>query len=83
MILHGYDGFKSLFEIISAISNNGLSAGITNINMSPSVKIIMILDMLMGKLEIIPVLVTIREFFEIFKPTNKQKRALKERFNRN
>ena len=83
LILHGYDGFKSLFEIISAISNNGLSAGITNINMSPSVKIIMILDMLMGKLEIIPVLVTIREFFEIFKPTNKQKRALKERFNRN
>ncbi|WP_233126332.1 TrkH family potassium uptake protein [Methanobrevibacter sp. 87.7] len=79
LILHGYDGFRSLFEIISAVSNNGLSAGITNINMSPSVKIVMILDMLMGKLKIIPVLVTIREFFELFKPSNKQKREFNKK----
>lgn len=73
LILHGYDGFNSLFEVISAVSNNGLSAGITNVNMSPMIKITMILDMLMGKLEIIPVLVTIDAIYEILKPSKSGK----------
>lgn len=82
VILHGYDGFHSLFEVVSAASNNGLSTGIIKANMSPIVKITIIVDMLMGKLEIIPVLVTVRAVYEIFKPSQTQKRNIKNKIIR-
>lgn len=63
----GYDPFKSLFEIVSLQGNNGLQTGIININTNWFIKIISILHMWIGRLEIFPVLVLIRAFFEVFK----------------
>ncbi|WP_088540104.1 TrkH family potassium uptake protein [Methanobrevibacter sp. 87.7] len=81
LILHGYNGLYSLFEVVSAATNNGFSTGITSVTMAPSIKVIMILDMLMGKLEILPVLVTIGGFIELFKLTKTQKNKIKSKLN--
>ncbi len=78
LIAHGYDGYYSLFDLISAVSNNGLSSGMTNVTMPASVKITMIIDMWLGRLEIIPVLVLIRGFLEYLKPNKSQKNKIKK-----
>ena len=82
LILHGYNGLYSLFEVVSAATNNGLSTGITTVTMAPSIKVTMILDMLMGKLEIIPVLVTIGGFIELFKLSKTQKNKIRSKFKK-
>ncbi|MGF3554876.1 MAG: TrkH family potassium uptake protein [Thermoplasmatota archaeon] len=51
------------FEVSSAQGNVGLSTGITNIDMHPIAKIMLILNMWIGRLEIIPVIVLIRSIF--------------------
>ena len=82
LILHGYNGLYSLFEVVSAATNNGLSTGITSVTMAPSIKVTMILDMLMGKLEIVPVLVTIGGFIELFKISKTQKNKIRSKFKK-
>lgn len=77
LLSQGYDSCYSLFDIISAVSNNGLSLGMVNLSMPVVVKLTMIMDMLLGKLEIIPIIVLIRAFFEFGKLNKSQKNKLK------
>ena len=46
----------ALFESVSAITNTGLSTGITNVGLDPISKSILILNMILGRFEIITVL---------------------------
>ncbi|MFC6718862.1 TrkH family potassium uptake protein [Natrialbaceae archaeon GCM10025810] len=53
-----------LFEVASAQGNVGLSAGITGPDSLPTVaKVVLLFNMWIGRLEIIPVLVTLRALF--------------------
>ncbi|WP_298521444.1 TrkH family potassium uptake protein [uncultured Methanobrevibacter sp.] len=65
--LFGYDPFRSLFAAMSLQGNNGLELGIINHTLNPVLKIISMFDMWTGRLEIYPVLITLRAFFEIFR----------------
>ncbi len=65
--LYGYDPFKSLFAAMSLQGNNGLELGIINHTLNPVLKVVSMFDMWTGRLEIYPVLITLRAFFEIFK----------------
>lgn len=65
--LFGYDPFRSLFAAMSLQGNNGLELGIINPTLNPFLKLISIFDMWTGRLEIYPVLITLRAGFEIFK----------------
>ena len=65
--LFGYDPFKSLFAAMTLQGNNGLELGIINYTLDPVLKIVSMFDMWTGRLEIYPVLITLRAFFEIFK----------------
>ena len=65
--LFGYDPFKSLFAAMSLQGNNGLDLGIVNHTLNPILKIVSMFDMWTGRIEIYPVLITLRAIFEIFK----------------
>lgn len=65
--LYGNDPFRSLFSAISLQGNNGLDLGIINSSLNPVLKVASIFNMWTGRLEIYPVLITLRAFFEIFK----------------
>ncbi len=65
--LFGYDPFKSLFAAVSLQGNNGLELGIVNHTLNPLLKIVSMIDMWTGRLEIYPVLILLRSGFEIFK----------------
>lgn len=56
LTVHGNDLGNSLFEVVSAQSNAGISTGITHYGMPLGVEIMLILNMWIGRLEIIPVL---------------------------
>ncbi len=56
LTLAGNDLGNSLFEVVSAQSNSGISSGIVQPGMPISVEIMLILNMWIGRLEIIPVL---------------------------
>lgn len=64
---YGYEPFDSLFSVISLQGNNGLDVGILNNTLHPVLKIVSVLDMWVGRLEIYPMLVLFRGIFEIFK----------------
>ena len=63
----GYDPLNSFFEVVSAQGNVGLTTGIVSGQMNPLLKGLLMFNMWIGRLEIIPVLVTIRCLFEMFK----------------
>ena len=65
--LFGYDPFRSLFAAMSLQGNNGLDLGIINYTLNPIIKLVCLFDMWTGRLEIYPVLITLRAGFEIFK----------------
>lgn len=50
----------AIFEVCSAQGNVGLSVGVTAIDMNPVAKFMLILNMWVGRLEIIPILVLLR-----------------------
>ena len=79
MTLYGYDPFTALFDVVSLISNNGLSTGIVFGGLPIPVKITLIFLMWVGRLEIIPVLVVVRAGLEIIVPKKKIRRARKRR----
>jgi trk system potassium uptake protein TrkH len=54
-----------IFEVCSAQGNVGLSVGITQIQMAPLAKIMLIFNMWIGRLEIIPIIVLIKSLFGI------------------
>ncbi len=49
-----------IFEVCSAQGNVGLSTGVTDIGMNPAAKAMLIINMWIGRLEIIPILVLFR-----------------------
>ncbi len=63
----GYDPFKSLFAAMSLQGNVGLELGVITNTIHPVLKIVSMFNMWTGRLEIYPVLITLRAFFEIFK----------------
>lgn len=65
--LYGHDPFNSLFDTISIQGNVGLTLGEINFALEEPLKIISIFNMWTGRLEIYPVLITLRALFEIFK----------------
>ncbi|MDG6256362.1 MAG: TrkH family potassium uptake protein [Methanomicrobiaceae archaeon] len=52
--LHGIGTGDALFEVSSALGTVGLSAGVTSAAMAPLLKVVLIADMLLGRMEIIP-----------------------------
>jgi len=54
-----------IFEVCSAQGNVGLSSGITSMGMSPFGKIMLIINMWIGRLEIIPIIVLVKSMFGI------------------
>ena len=65
--LFGYDPFNSLFAAMTLQGNNGLELGVVTHKLHPVLKIVSMFDMWTGRLEIYPVLITLRAGFEIFK----------------
>ena len=65
--LFGHDPLKSLFAAISLQGNNGLELGIVNYTLNPILKLVSIFDMWTGRIEIYPVLITLRATLDIFK----------------
>ena len=53
-MLHGTGCGDALFEVSSALGTVGLSAGVTTAAMAPQLKMVLIADMLLGRMEIIP-----------------------------
>ena len=58
-LAYGYDPLNSLFEVVSATDTVGLSAGITRADLQPLLKMVLCADMLLGRLEIIALLVVL------------------------
>jgi trk system potassium uptake protein len=63
MTITSYSLQDILFETCSAQGNVGLSVGITNVAMDPLVKLMFIINMYIGRLEIIPVVMMIAAIF--------------------
>jgi trk system potassium uptake protein TrkH len=63
----GYDPLNSLYEVVSAQGNVGLSMGIISPEMPYIAQIAMIFNMWIGRLEIIPALVLFRGALEFLK----------------
>lgn len=55
----GYPPLDSLFEVVSATGTVGLSTGITHAGLHPFLKLVLCLDMLLGRLEIVALLVVL------------------------
>lgn len=58
-LLHGYAPINALFEVISATATVGLSTGITSADMPVLLKLVLCMDMLFGRLEIIALLIVL------------------------
>ena len=80
-ILYGYGPLDSLFDVISAQSNTGLSTGIISNSLPGFLKLVLVVQMWMGRLEIIPVLVLIHSIYEIIrlKPKTKKPDRIKNK----
>ncbi|WP_395259696.1 potassium transporter TrkG [Halalkalibaculum sp. DA3122] len=53
----------AIFESVSAQGTVGLSSGLTSPTMHPVTEVTYIIQMLMGRLELIPILIMLRSFF--------------------
>jgi trk system potassium uptake protein TrkH len=58
-LAYGYAPMHSLFEVASATATVGLSTGLTSPTLEPTLKAVLGLDMLLGRLEIVALLVTL------------------------
>ncbi|MDD3406673.1 MAG: TrkH family potassium uptake protein [Methanomicrobium sp.] len=56
-IIYGFEPGSALFEVSSAIGTVGLSCGITDAALPSELKIVLIVDMLLGRIEIIPLVI--------------------------
>lgn len=55
----GYDALDALFEVVSATGTVGMSTGITRAALEPALKAVLCVDMLLGRLEIVALLVVV------------------------
>ena len=58
-LLYGVDPLAALFEVVSALSTCGLSAGVAGPELHPLLKIVLCADMLMGQVEVMAFLIRI------------------------
>ena len=65
MVAYGYEPFESLFNVISAQTNNGVWIGPHHSTLPTLIKYLLTIDMWTGRLEIIPVFVLVRSIYEI------------------
>ncbi len=56
-VIHGYAPLDALFEVVSATGTVGLSSGITGPELEPLLRVVLCVDMLLGRLEIVALLV--------------------------
>ncbi len=61
--LYGYRLVDSLFESSSALATTGLSVGLSSTKLELVPKIVLIIDMFLGRLEIVPVLIVFLKIF--------------------
>ena len=59
-LVYGYPPLDSLFEVVSAAGTVGLSTGITNNQLPALLKVVLSLDMLMGRVEVVAFIVLLR-----------------------
>jgi trk system potassium uptake protein TrkH len=59
-LANGYPALDALFEVVSAVGTVGLSTGITSAELPLFLKAVLVLDMLMGRVEVLAVLVLLR-----------------------
>jgi trk system potassium uptake protein TrkH len=76
LCFYGLDPLNALFDVVSIISNNGLSTGIVWGGLPMIPKITLIFLMWLGRLEIIPVLVVFRTFIELASPRKVKKNLI-------
>jgi trk system potassium uptake protein len=58
-LFYGYDPLDSLFEVVSATGTVGLSTGITASSLDTALKLVLGVDMLFGRVEVIALLVVL------------------------
>jgi len=58
-LVAGQAPMRSLFEVVSAVGTVGLSSGLTGPELQPSLKGVLCIDMLMGRVEFIAALVLV------------------------
>lgn len=58
-LAYGYDPLNALFEVVSAVSTTGLSAGIAGPELEDLLKVVLCFDMWMGRVEIIAFLIVL------------------------
>jgi trk system potassium uptake protein TrkH len=58
-LFYGYDSLDSLFEVVSATGTVGLSTGISAPSLDTAVKLVLGVDMLFGRVEVIALLVVL------------------------
>lgn len=59
-ILYGYGFFEGFFEVTSAIGTVGLSSGVTAVELEAPLKMILSLNMWLGRIEVLPLFYFIR-----------------------
>lgn len=79
MTYYTNDPFNTLFDVVSTLGNVGLSTGIISGELGTIPKVVLIFLMWLGRLEIIPILLTIQIGFETF---NQSLRLVKRRMMR-
>lgn len=79
LCFYGRDPLNALFDVVSIISNNGLSTGIVWGGLPLIPKIALIFLMWLGRLEIIPVLVVFRTFIELAAPAKVKKNLMNKK----
>ncbi|WP_432740751.1 potassium transporter TrkG [Methylobacter sp. G7] len=56
-LITGYEPLNALLEVVSACSTADLSTGITRTGLEPGLKIVLIVDMLLGRVEFLAFLI--------------------------
>ena len=67
LCLYGHEPFSGLFYTLSIQGNIGLDINSVSTNLELPLKLLSMFNMWSGRLEIYPVLITLRAFFEVFK----------------
>lgn len=83
-MLHGINSADAIFETSSALATAGLSTGVTDPGMPALLKLVLCADMLLGRVEIIPLFILLlpRTWLERSSKTG-EKRVRKEQTERN
>jgi trk system potassium uptake protein TrkH len=80
-LAHGFDPLNSLFDVVSAQGNVGISTGVISPTMPDSAKIMTIINMWAGRLEIIPILVLLSGIYAFFKKSSNSHKKYKNSVN--